>query len=330
MSAEANGVRTNGPSSGVPATAAAAVAAPGIYPPGPGTVIYMPVASVSAAAAYDYCENYKQRQSIGIGACQVLIGILCVIFNAVGLGFAWNSSNGMYIGHGFWSGVFFIITGSLGMSAGRTKTRCKIIAFMTTCILSACCATPLLAISVIGAVIATPIRYYNCDSYSAYYTYYYTSCNDTYGYRVVVAMQSLMAILALIEASLAIWGSAIGCRAVCCCTPVATHGVIVPANYLPSNGQVMYVNQSQGTSYIYSHSPAYPMGQVGPAADAVGPPPYQASFAQAAWTTHGSQTHSNQPPLLFPSAPDYDGIEHRNAHPINQQNPHSIQDPPKY
>lgn len=38
-------------------------------------------------------------------------------------------------------------------------------------------------------------------------------------YRVVVAMQALLAILAFIEAVLAIWGASICCQAVCCCTP---------------------------------------------------------------------------------------------------------------
>lgn len=286
-----------------------------------GTIIFMPMVHVPPAA---HIEKYRYRQSIGTGLCQVLVGILCIIFNAVGLGFSYPYSRGsLYVGHGFWIGILFIIAGALGVSAGQTKLRCKIIAYTTISILSACGAGIMFAIAVPGAVTLVP-GVYDCRQYSMYpYNYYGSACVDTNSYRVALAMHVLIAILAVTEAVLAIWGSAIGCRVVCYCGPAATQGVAVsiPASYLPGNGQVMYISQVHGTPYVYNPSLPYPSGQ-GPAVEAVGPPPYQASFTQAAWT---QPPPSLSPPLYYPPTSNYGGSEHHSR----PANPHSADESQK-
>ena len=48
-------------------------------------------------------EAYRVGQSVGLGATQITIGILCIIFNSVGIGLDGALSA---VGHGIWCGLF--------------------------------------------------------------------------------------------------------------------------------------------------------------------------------------------------------------------------------
>jgi len=72
----------------------------GEVPPG-SAMIYM--TRRSRPKTYD---RYKHKQSIGLGITQIIIGILCVIFNSVALGVSYYGGNGLgAVGHGYWCGI---------------------------------------------------------------------------------------------------------------------------------------------------------------------------------------------------------------------------------
>src|SRR2546425_925723 len=53
--------------------------------------------------------NYRRKQSRGLGVLQIIVGVLCVIFSGVALGY-WAAAS--FIGHGIWGGVLVIIISS--------------------------------------------------------------------------------------------------------------------------------------------------------------------------------------------------------------------------
>lgn len=163
------------------------------------------------------CENYKTRQSLVVSIGQIIVGILCIAFNATLIPFGAHPHHNQgaqmgFVSHGIWGGIFFIIAGGLGIGAAKTKSKCLIIAFMVLCIISAMSAAVVLSLGVLGAVMS-----YN---------------------SLPLAMNILLAIFAIVEGILAIWGSVLCCTATCCCAP--TTGTFMlpgqPVQFLPMNG----------------------------------------------------------------------------------------------
>lgn len=211
-----------------------------------------PQMMTTTAAAASTLNSYPARQSVGLGAAQIALGCLCFVFNGVALGVStyYYEFNVGAIGHGFWSGAFFIVAGSIGIAAGMRKTKCKIISYMVMCILAACCTAVLLSFGIIGASVGGYGYGYGChgdyDSdyyyygYDYRYSYYYRPpCSN---YRMLAAMEGCMAVTAFIAAVLLIWGAALCCRARPCCQPPTTSAfsIAVPAaGYATPNGQMM-------------------------------------------------------------------------------------------
>lgn len=55
----------------------------------------------------DKLDNYSTGQSLGLGIAQVVIGVLCNLFN---IGAIVLDSHLATAGHGFWSGAFVSLT----------------------------------------------------------------------------------------------------------------------------------------------------------------------------------------------------------------------------
>jgi len=173
---------------------------------------------------------------MGLGITQLFVGVLCIIFNSVGINFGAQISVGSI---GIWGGILFIINGAFGMSAAKSGTKCKIITFMVLSIISAGITVPLFICAVIGAVIDD--SYFSCYRYN-YNTYNYDRpSNCLYIQNVAIAMNSLLAILAIIEAIAATWGSAICCKAVCCCSTIGNQQMLAPIQYATIQGQPVII-----------------------------------------------------------------------------------------
>src|SRR6218665_3627882 len=112
----------------MPSTEDAATPVASGLPPGVGWVYLQPPQVTPI--------HYRHKQSIGLGAAQIVLGSLCIVFNGIALGI------GMYdglefVGHGFWCGVlvsahlspssktcyraYIHIGGDLDLSCGGSK-----------------------------------------------------------------------------------------------------------------------------------------------------------------------------------------------------------------
>lgn len=71
--------------------------------PGPRVVYTMGVPMAAAPYYPPAPVTYLDRQSKGLGATQIIIGILCIIFNIVAIALAPIGVSA--VGHGFWCGI---------------------------------------------------------------------------------------------------------------------------------------------------------------------------------------------------------------------------------
>jgi len=227
--------------------------------------------------------NYNSKQSMGLGVTQVVVGVICIVINAIGIAFG---SLLAVVSIGIWGGIMFIISGSFGISAAKWRTKCKVIAFMVLCIISAAITVPLFICAVMGA--ALDGYYENC--YSLYYNYYRRSYNCQEISHVAVAMNAVLASLAIVQAIAAIWGSAICCKAACCCK-YNNSQVVAPIQFATIQGQqVIIIPQSQlnlGGQMMTYAPPDYSTQQVLSASG----PPYQISYGQNPVASFVPQTY---------------------------------------
>lgn len=229
----------------------------------PGSVVYL---QPPPAAATSQVDGYRHNLSVGLGATQLVLGCLCIVFNCVSLGLnvLYYGLGIAFVGHGIWCGVLFIIAGAFGISAGMSKTKCKIITYMVLSIISACFTSALLACGIIGAVgSGSRVADGRCDyGYSYYYDYYYRPpCNE---YKLDAAMEGCIAVCGLIAAILFIWASTLACMAKVC-TCCQSQPSIVPIHSGPTTFQGLQV-----TAYPLTTMP-YQQGMV----VVTTPPPYQ-------------------------------------------------------
>lgn len=183
---------------------------------GPASVVYVPMDV--ASSSYD---RYPKKLSIGLGAMQIVFGVLCIVFNSVSLAFHDGlelRGNGI-VCHGIWCGTLFIITGVIGIAAGTKKRKCEIVTNMVMCIISACFNFYLLLYGIMGALETNWQRYFACSPHFNIDRELITDIELCKSVTVVVAMESCLAIAGVIEAVLFICGSVLGCKSgACCCS----------------------------------------------------------------------------------------------------------------
>jgi hypothetical protein len=231
--------------------------------PGVGGVGWMYLQPVQMSPSPMTFARYLHKQSIGLGAAQIVLGSLCIVFNAVALAVTAGGGLGVdFVGHGFWCGILFIVTGAIGISAGVSKTKCKVVSYMVLCIISATFTIALLTCGILSTVIVGNYIQ-NCQhyGYSYYYSYYYSlPCSV---YSVPMAMEGCMAVCGFIAAILFIWGSVLCCKTKPCCGCVESHDMTISQNYAANNSAQMMM-------------PTMPY-QAGL------PPVYQPNHTQALW-----------------------------------------------
>jgi len=273
-------------------------------------VIAMPAGQqyqvVTVAQSPRVYNSYASKQSLGLGITQVLAGIFCVVFNAVAIAFGALVSPASI---GIWGGIMFILSGAFGISAAKCRTKCKVVTFMVLSIMSAAITLPLFICSIIGAIIDG----YNFYCYTYYYYGYYSSNSCPNTRNVAVAMNSLLTILAFVEAVAAIWGSVICCKAACCCN--STENVAVPIQYATMQGQQVIIIQQPQLNYggqlvaypapagyttqpIINAYPTQPMGNAYPAQPIGNAYPAQ-QITNTSYPTYPAQ------PMVNMAAPPY-------------------------
>jgi hypothetical protein len=216
--------------------------------------------------------SYLSKRSRSLGIAHITIGALCIVFNAVGIGFDAILSVASI---GIWGGILFIVTGAFGISAAKLRTKCKITTFMVLCIVSAAVTIALFVCAVMGATIQGNEGYYSyiCRSYYYYDYYYSNACRN-----VAIAMNSLLAILAVAAAIPAIWGSVLCCKVYGCCKASETQIMMSQEQYAGmSGGQPMIIiplSQINFGGQMVAYAPGYSAQQTG----STSAPPYPLNY----------------------------------------------------
>ncbi|XP_070581806.1 membrane-spanning 4-domains subfamily A member 18-like isoform X1 [Ptychodera flava] len=190
--------------------------------------------------------NLAVKACNGLGIAQVVFGVILVAVAIVVIALvAYPSTTWNLIG----CGIFFIITGALGISASRSKTTCLIVATMVCSILSILGGLSMIPGTVIALIWVVAL-----------------------GYVPWIVICVVILLVAVAEVIVAIIHSVVCCRAVCCCRqeqpsptvyysghpyaanqPMAQGGQPYMANQpMASTGQVAYnPNQPAGTGQYY-------------------------------------------------------------------------------
>lgn len=150
------------------------------------------------------------KQLMILGALQMVFGILCLVFQAttIAVVILFHLQSFTFIGYVAWSGIFFIITGAIGISGAKRNNKGLVIAFNVLLIISAS-MTVVLFIQTVSSAYVFSVNY---DRYLGF------NGNSKKGTDAGVAMESMLAILAIAEAIVAIWSSVVCCKiGACCC-----------------------------------------------------------------------------------------------------------------
>lgn len=153
--------------------------------------------------------NPSQASSfIGMGATNIVLGCLCILFNVI-----YNFIGGFpfmqEVSPGIWIGALCVFTGVIGVISGKKhKQQGWIIGFLILSIINTLIVWVLLGFA--STAVALERIYVYCPYNS------YSSCDRTKG---AIAMGALLIICALVEFGIAIASAVICCGPVCCNTP---------------------------------------------------------------------------------------------------------------
>lgn len=215
--------------------------------------------------------NYATQQSLTLGVIQIICGVLSIIFNTVLIIYSKDYYDAGDSGYGIWCGVFFLVSGGLGVGASQKPQYGLVVAHMVMSIFSAVFAGILLIASSVGAATSDDCNYYN-------YIYSYI-CDKP----VVKGLNIGMVIVALLEAVLAIWASVICCSACCCRQPAQSGNVIMP-------GTIQYTTTTVGGAGQVMYQQQYPQQFTHQ------PPPYQTQAYQQTSNPQYNQQMGTAPP----------------------------------
>lgn len=155
-----------------------------------------------------FAKTFPPRLVRALSAAQIFIFVVCIITAIMGIIFEkYGPSDGAA---GIWCGLFFGISGALGMLAAWKATSCSIISCMVLNIIGACFTVPVLVFS--GISLGT-------SSYR--YRPYGSNSNDNDSFNraaIVVTAAAIQFCCALFQAVIALTVSVLACRATCCRT----------------------------------------------------------------------------------------------------------------
>ncbi|XP_038051950.1 uncharacterized protein LOC119724803 isoform X2 [Patiria miniata] len=160
----------------------------------------------------------------GTGITQIVLGSLTVILGIVACVIG---SFYFFIGHAFWCGIgFYCVAGILGVVAGQKQNQCAAIAYMILSIFA--CLASCIVMGISGTAAAL-------DRYS--FGFY------TDNWEGKVAVDAMLAIVALVEFVVSIVGASMTCGAICNTPPA--HTVI----HYQAQPQFVVAAQPQGVTY---------------------------------------------------------------------------------
>ncbi|XP_070537193.1 membrane-spanning 4-domains subfamily A member 4A-like isoform X2 [Ptychodera flava] len=154
-------------------------------------------------------SDFSHRVVGVLGAMQIVLGSLCVLFGIIIL-----LLNGAisFIAAPLWCGAIFIVTGLLGVLAANWKTSGVIISSMVMCILTATLFYPTLFGIMVATMVIEAIDscYYDYSRHGSWGDYI---CDDR---DTKLAIEGVILFLGFIDFVVAIVNSAFCCGALCC------------------------------------------------------------------------------------------------------------------
>jgi len=190
-------------------------------------IVPAPVANTRTPDGDHFKKFFPKKAVMGMSVAMVIAGALSAILQ-IPLIFQPH----IHIGQGLWCGVFFIITGGLGIAAASKPSDCSIISLMVFSIMSAVMAVPRMVFDAIGADDGRPWRYNVGD----------------------VWLYSFLFILGLAGAIISIVLSSCTCRAVCC--RISNAGSI-PLGHLDLSKAVIVTQPAAATATSDQLPPSY-------------------------------------------------------------------------
>ncbi|XP_070540119.1 uncharacterized protein [Ptychodera flava] len=157
--------------------------------------------------------GFASRPTMVFGIFQLIFGCICIILGSSAFAIECKFHDS---GTGIWCGVMFAVTGLFGIEASLKKTNAMIITTMVLSIISATMAGSACIVGIIAAIIEEECYY--LSEYDDYGNHVrdddYYDCDTNYGGRV--AVDCILAVVALSEIVIAILQSAFCCSAYCC------------------------------------------------------------------------------------------------------------------
>ncbi|XP_028837494.1 membrane-spanning 4-domains subfamily A member 4A-like [Denticeps clupeoides] len=154
--------------------------------------------------------KFLKGEPKALGTVEIMIGVIMLLFAIV---IAIKSEGVvLYSGIMFWGAIIYIIAGSLSVAAEKNLNQCLVKASLGMNIVSSIVAGTAIILHSVDFIILIS-GYYNCNgSYECF------QLEDMYQTRAL-GTNSVMLILAVLEAIVSIYVSAFGCRATCTSSP---------------------------------------------------------------------------------------------------------------
>ncbi|XP_077604946.1 membrane-spanning 4-domains subfamily A member 8-like [Crocuta crocuta] len=216
-----------------------------LYPSNQPQVHLIPVSPPGLkSSVIEHPARRTLKEGKALGAVQILIGLI-----HIGLGSIMATvlpgrftAISFYGGFPFWGGIWFIVSGSLSVSAeNQPKSSHLLNSSLGLNIVSAICSVVGITLFIMDMSLST------IDARPDYYPHY-----DTWGVTPGVAISGVLLIFCLLEFCVACASSHLGCQVVCCQHNV---GVVLPNVYMtnpvvvpePVNLPPTYSNEVQSS-----------------------------------------------------------------------------------
>ncbi|XP_063292966.1 membrane-spanning 4-domains subfamily A member 4A-like isoform X1 [Pelobates fuscus] len=182
--------------------------------------------------------SFSKGEPMALGVTQVFSGVLIIIFGII---FCFLPRYGIYFlipysGLPFWSGVMYIISGSLSISAAVKATLGKVRSSLVLNIISSIIA----GIAIILLSLAVVSQWYRLHIFTCFYYKSSVHCEGNFDLKIVVeGMLALLFIMTVTQLCITISTSVFGCKTVCRTSYNETTVIIYQASSVINAGNNM-------------------------------------------------------------------------------------------
>ncbi|XP_063292968.1 membrane-spanning 4-domains subfamily A member 4A-like [Pelobates fuscus] len=179
--------------------------------------------------------SFYKGEPEALGVTQVFSGIFFIIFGII-FCFAPEYFLILYSGLPFWSGVMYIISGSISISAAVKPTLGKVRSSLVLNILSSITA----CIAIILFLFGVAIHWYRSSIHTCFYYKSSVHCEGNFNPKPVVeGMLALLFIMTVTQLCITISTSVFGCKTVCRTSYNETTVIIYQASSVINSGNYM-------------------------------------------------------------------------------------------